>query len=148
MRQAQGRKVDKCHKSDEEHADFLISGKLTRLSDVAFLAWLKVCAWVGNCDGLGPHYIVRSLIINTGTQNIMHEARSMVRVQADGIATFDTSTLAGKALLGSDHGLAAGWMIIDHPKTFYAKRVREVISGNPSTSNSLVFVIKDILNSG
>ena len=126
-------------------------GKLVRLSDLSYLAYADVCRTTPGCSPRSIKNLVIKDIQNDSTNLIVKRARNDAADQGQSrVKSFNADTEAGKALLGSVNGLAAPWMIIDHPKWFYAITVAKVHSYRSTTFNqySLIFEFGAIPNSG
>ncbi|KAK2016244.1 hypothetical protein LZ32DRAFT_525446 [Colletotrichum eremochloae] len=122
---------------------------LNALSDVVFLQWLHACK-LDKVDPKKLRVAYRFTIVTPSTIEIIEQA---LRQANDKLVpgwqnrkVFTMKETGGAAILGSQHGAAIAWLLIQHKEILGVKTVTEVAvwkrEGNPHYS--LRFTIKDV----
>ncbi|OJJ42119.1 hypothetical protein ASPZODRAFT_20765 [Penicilliopsis zonata CBS 506.65] len=120
--------------------------ELKNWSDVTFLVWKRLAA-VANTDINNIKYVFHATISNGVTNLIINEAFAKSdKTLGDwaNAVTFEMTTDAGKALLGSPNGSAVGWFIVQHKAAFGEKRkVKSVTVWADGNDRNMFFTLND-----
>ncbi|KAK1980410.1 hypothetical protein LZ30DRAFT_659455 [Colletotrichum cereale] len=107
--------------------------ELNALSDVAFLQWEDACQYKG-VDVKNLKVVFRSNIVTKSSVTIIEQAlKESGYKRAPGWkdrAVFSMDTRAGAAILGSTHGAAVAWMLLQHKDKLGLKTITEVAVWN------------------